>query len=135
MAEFEVSAYMVKQARSLHKTHGILADFTPSGMGKRLSQETCDKVISFYESDEVSQMCPGQKEFVSVKIGGHKVQKQQRLLLLNLSEMYEQFYIKEPDYKLGISKFCELRPRWCVTVRAKSTHSVYVCVPFIKMLS
>jgi len=61
-------------------------------------------------------MCPGQKEFISVKIGGHKVQKQKRLLLLNLSEMYEQFRMKEPDYKIGISKFCELRPRWCVTV-------------------
>ena len=54
VAEFEVSAYMVKQARSLHRTRGILADITPSGMGKRLSQETCEKVISFYQSDEVS---------------------------------------------------------------------------------
>lgn len=79
MAEFGVSAYMVKLAQSLRNTHGILADTTIPKMGKRLSQETVEKVISFYKSDEVSRICPGQKEFVSVKLSGKKVQKAEKV--------------------------------------------------------
>ena len=28
---------------------------------------------------------------------------------------------------IGLSKFCELRPKWCVTVLSSGTHSVCVC--------
>ena len=32
-----------------------------------------------------------------------------------------------PDFKIGFSKFCELRPKWCITVNSSGTHSVCVC--------
>jgi len=92
-----------------------------------LAQATVEKVIEIYQSDEYSRMCPGKKEYVSVKIEGKKVQKQKRILLINLKEMYEMFKRQAPIHKIGFSKFCELRPRWCVTVASSGAHSVCVC--------
>lgn len=125
--EFGVSTYLVKKARSLKKMHGILPDVSLAKKGKELSQTTVDKVIALYESDEFSRMCPGQKEYVSVKIDGKRIQKQKRLLLVNLKEMFENFRQKEVHEKIGFSKFCELRPRWCVTVGSRGSHSVCIC--------
>ena len=34
--------------------------------------------------------------------------------------------MKEPELKVGFSKFCEMKPRWCVTVGARGAHSVCV---------
>ena len=125
-AEFGVSTYMVKKARMLKKTDGILPDLAPK-KGRQLGQATVDKVIAIYVSDEFSRMCPGQKEYVTIRVDGQKIQKQKRLLLINLKEMYEQFKMRESQEKIGISKFCELRPRWCVTVGSRGSHSVCVC--------
>ena len=37
-------------------------------------------------------------------------------------------HLKETlELKIGISKFCDLRPKNCVTVGARGTHSVCVC--------
>ena len=32
-----------------------------------------------------------------------------------------------PDIKIGFSKFCSLRPKWCVIVGSSQTHSVSIC--------
>lgn len=124
--EFGVSSYMAKKSRALKREVGILGE-AKAKKGKGLSQETVDKVHAFYNDDEYSRMCPGQKEFVSVKEAGERVQRQKRLLLLNLKELFAAFKLKEPDCKVGFSKFCELRPAWCVNVSAKGMHYVCVC--------
>ena len=53
--------------------------------------------------------------------------KQKRLLLCNLKELYIAYKEKYPQHKVGLSKFCELRTKWCVTVSSSGTHSVCVC--------
>ena len=68
-----------------------------------------------------------ENDFVSVKIEGKRVHKQKRLLLTNPEELYCQFKLKYPHIQVGLSKFCELRPAWCVTVDGKGMHSVCVC--------
>ena len=45
----------------------------------------------------------------------------------NLSELYSAFRDKYPNIKIGFSKFCTLRPKWCVLVGSWATHSVCVC--------
>ncbi len=50
------------------KQKGILSTPNPKP-GHALATETADVVRSFYESDEVSRMMPGTKEFVSVRQG------------------------------------------------------------------
>jgi hypothetical protein len=124
-AEFEVSRHLVKRARELKRLKGILSKPVPK-TGKKLTQETEVKVRELYESDEYSRMCPGKKDFVSVKVGGVRVQQQKRLLLVNLKELYIEFR-KKSELRIGFSKFCDLRPKSCVTVSASGMHSVCVC--------
>ena len=38
-----------------------------------------------------------------------------------------EFKKKHENAKVGLSKFCSLRPRWCVTVDSPGTLSVCVC--------
>ena len=87
-------------------------------------QETIDLVESFYQNDEYSREMPGAKQFVSV---GYKIHKQKRLLLCNLSELYAVFKEKYPDLKIGLSKFCSLRPKWCKNIGSSGSHTVCVC--------
>ena len=45
----------------------------------------------------------------------------------NLEEWYTVFKEKHPNVNIGFSKFCALRPKWCVLAGLKMTHSVCVC--------
>ena len=125
--EFGTTEYLVRKARELKTQYGILPE-PPVKAGKPLPSETKQLVIEFYQSDEYSRICPGQKDFVSVKnqSDGTRQQKQKRLLLINLKELYIEF-IKEHQIKIGFSTFCALRPQHCVLVDSKSAHSVCVC--------
>ncbi|KAM4046376.1 LOW QUALITY PROTEIN: uncharacterized protein ACNLHF_009977 [Anomaloglossus baeobatrachus] len=123
--EFGVSDRMVKQARKLKCEHGILALPTIK-CGKKVSEEVKKKVQAFFEDDEFSRMCPGKKDYVSVRIAGEKKQMQKRLLLSNMRKMFVAYWDRHGP-EIGFSKFCELRPKWCVTVRSAGTHSVCVC--------
>ena len=66
----------------------------------------------------MSRMMPGSKDYKSVLEGEARVHKQKRLILMNLNEAYELFKARHPESKIGISKFCALRPKECVTVGA-----------------
>ena len=90
-----------------------------------MPDQTEELVKSFFEDDEFSRLLPGKKDYVSIAKNEHK---QKRLLLSNLNELYEAFKEKNPAIKIGFSKFCSLRPKWCVTVRSSGTHSVCVWI-------
>ena len=62
-----------------------------------------------------------------MKANGKCEHRQKRLVLCNLKEVYKQFKTLHPETKVGLSKFCELRPRECVLAGASGTHSVRVC--------
>ena len=47
--------------------------------------------------------------------------------LCNLQELYIAFKEIHPSVNIWFSKFCALRPRWCVLTGSKMTHSVCVC--------
>ena len=51
---------------------------------------------------------------------------QKKLLLVNLKELFLE-YKKENGAEVGFSKFCELRLKWCITVRFSGTHRICVC--------
>ena len=115
--------YQVRQARDLKKSRGILSK-PDNNRGKPLSESTAAKVQLFFEDDAHSRLMPGKKDFVSIK---RNVYKQKRLLLCNLKELYAHFKEQRPDVSIGFSKFCSLRPKWCVTAGSSGTHSVCVC--------
>lgn len=123
--KFGVSERMVKTARKIKAEKGIGA-LPDAKIGKPLPKEVTERVKKFYEDDEFSRMCPGKKDYVSVRLDGIKLQKQKRLLLCNLKELYVA-YRNKYGAEIGFSKFCDLRPKWCVTVGASGMHSVCVC--------
>ena len=67
---------------------------------------------------------PGKRDCVSL---GKKEYRQKRLFLCNLNELHAAYKEKQPAHKIGLSKFCSLRPKWCVTVSSSGKHSVCVC--------
>lgn len=120
---FNTSDYSVRKAQQVFKDKGFLAEPDPR-QGKRLSLETIDLVKQFYQSDEHCRILPGMKDVMSI---GKKVYERKRLILCNLSELYASFKWEHPNLKIGFSKFCSLRPKWCVLAASSGTHLVCVC--------
>ena len=127
MTEFGANQYMVRQAKNLVNQHGILA--TPNqSKGRPLVQSTEKLIKEFYESDEISRLLPGAKDYVSVRDQENNLtKKQKRLVLCNLREAHAAFRNQHPIIKVGFSTFCDRRPRECVLAGDGGTHSVCVC--------
>ncbi|GBN82322.1 hypothetical protein AVEN_148987-1 [Araneus ventricosus] len=120
---FNVSDYSVCKAQKLFKDQGFLAEPARRN-GKQLSPDIIELVKKFYQLDEQSRILPGMKDVVSI---GKKVYERKRLILCTLSELYSSFKLEYPNLKIGLSKFCSLRPKWCVLAGASGTHLVCVC--------
>ena len=106
----------------MKKEKGILT-LPPRKTGRLLSQETQTAVHQFYQDDMYSRCLPGKKDYVSV----NGVHMQKQLILCNLNELYVEFKSNYPNLKVGFSKFCTLKPKWCVYAGASGIHSVCVC--------
>ena len=65
--EFKASNYMVRKAKSLVKSSGILSTPNPH-QGHGLKDDTKVLVQKFYESDEISRMMPGKKIVCQLKL-------------------------------------------------------------------
>ena len=121
---FSVSEHSIRKARQLKIENGIL--LMPSNrIGKTLSTDIIKLVQNIYQDDEYSRLMPGKKYCISIGKGIHA---QKRLILCNLRELYSAFEDVNPEVSIGFSKFCCLCPKWCITVGAKGTHSVCVCI-------
>lgn len=124
--EFETSNYLVRKAKRLVEEKGVLSTPNPKA-GKSLSKKIVDDIKNMYCCDTISRQMPGMKDTVSVIVDNKRENKQKRLILCNLREVFEQFKQRHPEHKVGFSKFAELRPRQCVLAGAAGTHSVCVC--------
>ena len=125
---FEVSFRMASKAKSLRKTKG-LNTCPPKRKGRFLPESVKDKVINFYQSDDVSRMKPGSKDYVSVKTTKGREHRQTRLLLYNTDELQMMFIKKYPDIKISVSAFRKLRPKECLVVNTRAgMHNVCVCM-------
>ena len=96
---------MALQSKQLVATQGVLA--TPNIQpGKVLPTAVERRVTEFYLSDSVSCMMPGKKEYVSMLVEGRR---------------------EHVGFKVGLTKFKELRPKNVVLAGASGTHNVCVC--------
>ena len=123
---FGVTEHKAKRAKQIQKENGIFSTPNPKP-GRRLPEATIVKVQEFYESDEVSRQMPGRKDSVSMLVNGVKKHVQKRLILLTEYEAFLLFKEKNPDVKLGFSKFAEARPKNIVLPGSAGTHVVCVC--------
>ena len=87
---------MARKAKQLIKEKGILSTPDPKH-GHTLSQTTLDLVWTFYESEDVSRMMPGKKDYVSVRTSDGRVHVQKKLILCNLRELYQLFKDNHPN--------------------------------------
>lgn len=79
----------------------------------RITEETTNAVLAFYEDDSISRMMPGKADCISIRdSNGAKVKKQKRHLVMTLAEAYHCFKTDHPDVQIGKSKFASLRPKW-----------------------
>ena len=81
-----------------------------------LSGETKEMVINFYSTNDISWQAPGRKDRVIIRetdSEGKKVKRteQAHYMLVSLKEAQYSFVITHPESKIGLSKFCELRPK------------------------
>ena len=124
-SEFGVSDYMARKCKQLVQEKGVFSTPDPKP-GPSLPPETMQIVTEFYQSDEVSRIMPGRKDFVSVKKEGKREHVQKRLILSNLKELYSAFKYAYPGKKVGFSKFTDVRPHHCVLAGASGTHCMCV---------
>ena len=91
-----------------------------------INLETTENVRQFYLRDDISRMCPGRKDCVTVRTSGQKERLQKRLMIMNLAEAH-QIYLKDnPERSVGLSKFCEMRPQQ-VQLLSEKDQQVCLC--------
>lgn len=121
--EFNVLEYTARKAKELLGEKGIMALPDPRN-GHSVSENVIELVKNFYQNSEYSRVMSGAKDKVSIS----KNQYMQKVLLLgNLNELYAAFKFDHPGIKIVLSKFCMLRPKWCVLAGSPGTHFVCVC--------
>ena len=85
-----------------------------------------DSIRLFYEEDKFSRMMPGGKDFVSLATNSRTETSLSNLK--KIAPIYVAYKEKYHDHKIGLSNFCKLRPKWCVTILLSGAYSVYSCI-------
>lgn len=119
---------------SLAKKVGLHVSPSSSNLGhnsRGLSEAMKQLVQEFYITDDISWQAPGRKDRVIIRETdgeGGKVKRteQVRYLLMSLKEASNKFTEVNPTKKIGLSKFCELRPKR-VKLFDHIPHNVCVC--------
>lgn len=92
-----------------------------------LSSEKISKINDFYCDDDFSRMSPNVKDFISINQNGKKSKHQIRHLQFSVKEVFEEFKKQNPDVKISLSKFAELKPPFVRSV-TKVPHNVCCCL-------
>jgi hypothetical protein len=66
---------MIRRAKQLVMDQGIMSSPNPKP-GKTSNKVTVEVVKIFYNSDEVSRVMPGNRDYISIKVSGVKIHKQ-----------------------------------------------------------
>ena len=121
---FNLTLYAVRKARELKKENGILSSpvkYSREGVSSEIKQ----MIINFYETEEVSQMCPGKMDCISVKIPDETKDKvKKRLSLPNTKEIYSSFKSENLDVHVSFSIVALPRPKWCIPVGSRGSHNL-----------
>ena len=103
----------------------------PHAHGAALSDDTKRLVHEFYQNSDISWQAPGRKDRVIIRERtkeGEKVKRteQVRFMLMSLREAHSKFKDEHPSLKIGLTKFCEVRPTH-VKLFDQIPHQVCVC--------
>lgn len=118
--------------REIAKSIGLDVSVSPTSAKRSIiTEETISLVNDFYNNNDISWQAPGRKDHVIIRETneeGEKVKKivQARYLMMSLREAHTKFMEENPDTKIGLSKFCDLRPAH-VKLFDHLPHQVCVC--------
>ena len=124
-AELGVSDWLVRKSCDLQKSGDMPVRKVRSD---KLSEEDTEAVNDFFLQRHISRELPGAKDYKSVKVDGVRKRLRKHLLLYTLEDAYVHFKKENPDVKVGLTKFKELRPPQVVLAGASGTHNVCVCI-------
>ena len=74
-----------------------------------LGAESIEVVNNFYIRDDISLMAPGKRGVVTIRKQRWEGKTTKRHLYMTIKEVYGIFKIENPNIKVGLSKFAELR--------------------------
>ena len=94
----------------------------------KISDETVEKVKAFYFSQGVSRAMAGMRDFVKVKTKNGVEELQKHVLLMSVDEAHQLFLSENPDIKIGITKFHEIKPVNVVFLGSKGTTEFCLCI-------
>ena len=102
-----------------------------------LNDNAIAKVKDFYSNNEISWQAPGRKDFVTIRTVNSdgtraKTTEQTRYLTVSLKEPYNHFMTINPNIKVGLSKFCDLRPP-NIKLFDSIPHNIYDKILWIKL--
>lgn len=92
-----------------------------------ISEKVLDKVREFYLRDDISRICPGKKETISVKTQTGREVHQKRFLIMNIREAHALFLDENPEVAIGKTKFHDLRPQHVLS-SGKKSQEVCMCI-------
>lgn len=127
--EFGASWKLASSVKCLVDEKGILCVPNKRLARHTLPEETVNRVKQFYLRPEISYICPGKRDYVTINDNGEKLTEQRRLLLMNLKEAYKVFKEENNNCQLSFTKFTTLRPPQCIlALDGAGTHNVCVCI-------
>ncbi len=126
--EFNVTYYTAMLAKKLYAEKGFMSIPNPVQPKTIISDAIRNLVKEFYYNDEISRVCPGRKDFVSVKKHGETERIQKRLLLMSVNESFIEFKARYGDVKVGRSSFACLKPPEIIQPNSSGMHRLCVCL-------
>ena len=108
-----------------------IVNSSPTQRSGGLSEDTKSTVNAFYLCDDITWQAPGRKDRVIIRekdSEGKKVKRteQTRYMLMSLKEAHVKYIEEHPNNNIGLSKFCEMRPK-NVKLFDNIPHHVCVC--------
>lgn len=76
-----------------------------------MSDDDVSVVKDFFYRNDISYTAPGMKDEMVIWEDGQKIKHRKYFLTMFLREAYAVFKASHEDFKIGFSKFCDLRPK------------------------
>ena len=92
-----------------------------------LQPESIEAIRNFYVRDDISRMAPGKRDVVTVRTNNGKEKLQKQHMSLTIKEAFGIFKMENPNIRVGLSKFAELRPP-NVLLSSQTPSNVCTCV-------
>ena len=113
--------------RLASELHGTVKEHTLRRHLASLKPEIIAAVKDFYARGDISRISPGKRDFITVNIENKKMRLQKRHMYMSIKETHGMFKEENPEVKIGLTKFAELRPP-NVLLSSQTPSNVCTCI-------